>query len=198
MAQEIFNYIWIALFVIILIVRKIHERKTGKKNSLKGTPVYEVIFMSLWGLVAGVLPFFFIFTNWLSFANYPFTMPLISGVIGTIVFLVAIWLLHRTHADLGKMWSMTVEPKPEKKLVTDGVYKRIRHPMYSAHLLWGIAQLFIFPNYLVGPLALILFLAVIKTRIPREERAMIDEFGDKYNEYIKQTGRILPRIGVLS
>ena len=196
MTQEIFNRIWLVLLIIILIVRKIHERKAGKQFSLKGTPIVEVTLMALWGVAAAVLPFFYIFSNWLNLANYPFKMSSIFGFVGAILFLFSIWLLHRSHTDLGKMWSMTVEPNSEKKLVTNGVYKRIRHPMYSAHLLWGIAQFLLLPNLIAGPLALLIFFTVIKLRIPREERAMIKEFGDNYRNYVMQTGRILPKLSI--
>ena len=114
--------------------------------------------------------------------------------ISLTVFMLSIWLLHRSHAALGKMWSITVEPKNKTQLVTKGVYKRIRHPMYTAHLVWGTAQLMFFPNYVAGPSALIIFLTIIILRIPREEKALIKEFGEEYERYILQTGRILPKI----
>ena len=65
--------------------------------------------------------------------------------------------------------------------------------MYSAHVLWGIAQVLLLPNLIAGPLALIVIFAVIALRVPREERAMIVEFGDAYRQYMERTGRILPK-----
>jgi len=195
-SQEVFNWIWIVLFVVIVIVRKIHERRAGERSSLKDTPAAEATLMMLWGLASGILPFFYIFSSWLDFANLPFTMPPILGFLGAIFFLVSIWLLHRSHADLGKLWSPTVEPEARQRLVTDGVFKRIRHPMYAAHVLWGIAQTLLLPNFIAGPLALVLMFAVIVLRVPREERAMIEEFGDEYRQYMKTTGRVFPKFGV--
>ena len=193
MSQEIFNWIWIVLFIVIVIMRKIHERKAGGRATLKRTPVAEATLMLLWGIAAGVLPFIYIFGTWLDFANLPFKMPSAFGFVGTVFFLISIWLLHRTHVDLGKLWSSTVEPESKQMLVNDGVYKRVRHPMYSAHVLWGIAQILLLPNLIAGPLALALIFAVICLRIPREEQAMLEEFGDEYRRYIKTTGRILPK-----
>ena len=194
-SQELFNWIWIVLFITILIVRKIHERKAGGRVTLKRTPIAEATLMLLWGIAAGVLPFIYIFSTWLDFANLPFNMPSAFGFIGTVFFLISIWLLHRSHADLGKLWSSTVEPSSKQMLVTDGVYKRVRHPMYSAHVLWGIAQILLLPNLIAGPLALLLNFAVIYLRVPREEQALLEEFGDEYRQYMKTTGRILPRFG---
>jgi protein-S-isoprenylcysteine O-methyltransferase Ste14 len=92
------------------------------------------------------------------------------------------------------MWSVKIEPEKNSELIITGVYKRTRHPMYAAHLLWGIAQLLIFPNYIAGPSALLIFLIVIKIRIPREEEALIEQFGNEYKRYISQTGCIFPKL----
>ncbi len=194
MSQEIFSWVWLVLLIVIIAVRKVHERKAGKRVSLKGTPLAEAAQMVLWGVAAGVLPFFYMFGTWLDFANLPFKMPPAFGFVGTALFLIAIWLLHRSHADLGKLWSPTVEPEAEQLLVTDGVYKRVRHPMYAAHVLWGIAQTLLLPNLIAGPLALVLIFAVIGLRVPREERAMLEQFGGEYRRYMDRTGRILPKL----
>ncbi len=194
MSQEIFNWIWLVLLIVIIAVRKVHERKAGQRVSLKGTPLAEAAQMVLWGVAAGVLPSFYMFGTWLDFANLPFKMPPAFGFVGTALFLIAIWLLHRSHADLGKLWSPTVEPEAEQMLVTDGVYKRVRHPMYAAHVLWGIAQALLLPNLIAGPLALVLIFSVNGLRIPREERALLEQFGDEYRRYMDRTGRILPKL----
>lgn len=194
MWQEIFNWVWLVLFIVITAVRKVDERKAGQRVSLKGTPLAEAALMVLWGVAAGVLPFFYMFGTWLDFADLPFEMPPAAGFVGAALFLISIWLLHRSHADLGRLWSPTVEPEADQRLVTDGVYKRVRHPMYAAHVLWGIAQALLLPNLIAGPLALALILAAIGLRVPREEGAMIEQFGDEYRRYMDRTGRIVPKL----
>ncbi len=194
MLQGTFNWVWFALLIAIIVVRKAHERKAGRHSRLKGTPIVEAALMVLWGVAAGVLPLFYIFGSWLDFADLPFKMPSAFGFFGIALFLISIWLLHRSHADLGRLWSPTVEPEAKQRLVTDGVYKRTRHPMYAAHVLWGFAQALLLPNLIAGPLALLLMLGVISLRVPREEQAMLEEFGDNYRTYMKTTGRILPNL----
>ncbi len=194
MIQGIFNWAWISLLCAMIITRKFHVKKAGNSASLKDTPLMEAVLMVSWGISASVIPLLIIFTELLTFADYPFNIHRILKFISLIVFMLSIWLLHRSHADLGKMWSLKVEPKNKGRLVTKGVYKRIRHPMYTAHLIWGIAQLMFFPNYIAGPSALIMFLALIMLRIPREEKALIEEFQEEYKRYILQTGCILPKI----
>lgn len=108
--------------------------------------------------------------------------------------MIGIALLHLSHTDLGRLWSPSVNPDDSHKLVTFGVYSKIRHPMYTAHVLWGIGQALLLPNILAGPLALTLVSALLVIRIPREEQAMIDMFGDEYRQYMNATGRIFPKI----
>lgn len=194
MPQEMFNGIWLVLLIVMITVRKVHERKSGRRAGLKGSPLAEAVLMVLWGMAAVVLPLFYVFGNRLDFADIPFKMPPAFGFAGTVLFLMAIWLLHRSHADLGKRWSPMVQPEVGQGLVTDGVYKRIRHPMYAAHVLWGVAQALLLPNLIAGPLALVLVLALIGLRIPREERALLAQFGEEYRRYMDRTGRILPKL----
>ncbi len=193
MGQELFEWIWLALFVVMIAVRKLHERAAGRRTSLKGIPVLEAATMLLWGLAAGVLPLLHIFTDWLEFADYPFAMPPAFQAVGAFVFVLAIWLLHRSHTDLGKRWSPTVEFEEQHTLVAEGVYRHVRHPMYAAHLIWGVAQSVLLPNFAAGLSALILILPVILLRIRREERAMLGHFGDAYRQYMVRTGRLLPK-----
>ena len=146
---------------------------------------------SLWG-IAILLPLLSTFTSWLDFADYQ--LPIGAGVAGIVVFAGALWLLWRSHADLGRNWSATAEIKESHRLVTGGVFRHIRHPMYAAHWLWGIGQALLIPNWIAGLSSLVIFIPLYLLRVPREERVMIEHFGDEYREYMKQTGRVLPRL----
>ena len=117
MLQGTFNWVWFVLLIVIVVVRKAHERKAGRHSRLKGTPIVEAALMVLWGVASGVLPLFYIFGSWLDFADLPFKMPSAFGFFGIVLFLISIWLLHRSHADLGRLWSPTVEPEAKHELI---------------------------------------------------------------------------------
>jgi protein-S-isoprenylcysteine O-methyltransferase Ste14 len=51
------------------------------------------------------------------------------------------------------------------------------------------------PNWLAGWSMVPVFAAMYFLRIPREERMMCEAFGDEYRDYMRQTGRLFPRIG---
>jgi protein-S-isoprenylcysteine O-methyltransferase Ste14 len=110
------------------------------------------------------------------------------------VFAAALWLFHRTHKDLGRNWSVTLEVRDRHTLVTNGVYSRVRHPMYLAFWLWAVAQALLLPNWIAGPAGLIGFGTLFFLRVGREEALMIETFGDEYRRYMARTSRILPGI----
>jgi len=149
------------------------------------------VLASLWG-VAILLPLLYMFTRWLSFAD--FDLPAWSGWIGVATFAVALWLLWRSHADLGRNWRVTTEIREGHRLVTGGIFRYIRHPMYSAHWLWGIAQALLIHNWIAGLASLIILLPMYLMRVRREEQMMLEKFGEEYRLYMRQTGRIIPRL----
>ena len=144
-----------------------------------------------------VLPLVYVLTDWLAFANYglPDWLGVAVGLIGAAVFVLALWLLWRSHADLGTNFSVKLEIQQRHGLVTEGVYGRIRHPMYAAHWLWAVAQLLLLHNWIAGPAFLVAFLPMYLRRVPHEEQMMLDEFPEEYGAYMERTGRMIPRVG---
>jgi protein-S-isoprenylcysteine O-methyltransferase Ste14 len=127
-----------------------------------------------------------------AFADYPLHMiPLITG---TFCYAFGLWLFHRSHADLGTNWSQTLEVKEDHQLVTDGIYSRIRHPMYLGCLIFAAGQGLVVPNYLAGPSFGIGMMLLFALRVGYEERMMFDEFGDEYTAYCKRSNRLIPGI----
>jgi protein-S-isoprenylcysteine O-methyltransferase Ste14 len=108
--------------------------------------------------------------------------------------MAALLLFYRSHADLGPNWSATLELRRGHTLITNGVYRSIRHPMYAAILLWDLAQGLLLSNWLAGWGAFVTFALLYVARAPREERMMCDAFGDDYRAYMRRTGRLFPRL----
>ena len=139
-----------------------------------------------------VVPATYVLTGWPRVADYQFRPAL--AWLGAIVFASSLWLFYRTHKDLGRNWSVTLEIREQHKLVTSGVYSHVRHPMYSAFWLWAVAQALLLPNWIAGPAGLIGFGTLFFLRVGREEELMIETFGDDYHHYMARTSRIVPGI----
>ena len=148
--------------------------------------------MSISAAGLGIIPAAYVFGRAFRFADYPFS-PL-QAWLGAAIFAAALWLFRRSHKDLGRNWSVTLEVREQHTLVAHGVYTRVRHPMYAAFWLWAIAQAFLLPNWIAGLAGIAGFGTLFFLRLPREERMMIETFGDEYEKYKQKTWRVLPGI----
>jgi protein-S-isoprenylcysteine O-methyltransferase Ste14 len=112
---------------------------------------------------------------------------------GVVMALVPIFFLIWVHRHLDKQWSIALELREDHKLITTGPYRYVRHPMYLGVFTYTIGLMMISLDVLV----ILLFAFTIWVnyrRIPREEQMLIQEFGDEYLEYIKRSGRLLPKL----
>jgi protein-S-isoprenylcysteine O-methyltransferase Ste14 len=186
-----FEVIFLFGFVAGSVIRVVYTiGRRGIKAEKKYSSVLDIILISAAGIGMD-LPFLYLFTPWLDFANYNLPGP--SGWVGTAVFAGAVLMLWRSHADLGRNWSATLQILGQHSLVTTGIYRHIRHPMYTAHLLWAIAQGLLLSNWLAGWAFLVLSIPLYVVRIPKEEKMMLEHFGEEYREYQSRTGKLIPR-----
>jgi protein-S-isoprenylcysteine O-methyltransferase Ste14 len=82
-----------------------------------------------------LLPLLYLLTPLLAFADYE--LPSLVPWLGGAAMVMALWLFWRSHADLGKNWSVSLELREGHELVTRGAYRLIRHPMYAAIWFWA-------------------------------------------------------------
>jgi protein-S-isoprenylcysteine O-methyltransferase Ste14 len=177
---------WLANFVIRAPHIRAKHRQTLRSDHKSAADIALLVGVSLGGLLV------YVFTPWLAFADY--SPPLWVGLAGVVVLIAGDWLFWRAHRDLGANWSPVLEIWQAHKLVTAGVYARIRHPMYAAIWLLVIAQAMILPNTVAGFSGLLPFAVLYFVRVPREERMMAEEFGAEYEAYRRRSGRVLPKL----
>jgi protein-S-isoprenylcysteine O-methyltransferase Ste14 len=138
------------------------------------------------------VPLVWVVSSVFSFAEFPLLAgPLAAGV---MCLGIGLWLFYRSHADLGPNWSVTLEVKEDHRLITRGVYQRIRHPMYLALALYAIGQALVIPNWVAGPANLIAFAILFALRFRAEEKMMVEGFGAEYAAYSARTKRLIPGI----
>lgn len=133
---------------------------------------------------------------WMRWADLPF--PAWLRWTGVGIALVGFALLQWAQNTLGKNWSDTPRLLKEQALVTSGPYRHIRHPIYTAFLLILGSTFLISANWMIGLAWIGMSVLEVASRISYEESLMIESFGDQYREYMKRTGRLLPRITVVT
>jgi protein-S-isoprenylcysteine O-methyltransferase Ste14 len=185
--------IWVIGTVIWFAIRYPHARKARRIPKLRSSGRRrERVLLGFAGLMLYLLPLIYLIGGQPKFADYPFS-PVLAWL-GLAVFAGALWLLHRSHTDLGKNWSIALDIRDQHSLVTNGVYCWVRHPMYSAFWLCAASQALLLPNWIAGPAGVLGIAALFFFRVPREEELMLETFGAEYREYMSRTARILPWI----
>ena len=179
--------------VAMMIIRAPHgirSRKIRVAESRKGR--FEVALLALMWIATLILPLTSIATPLLSFADYALYPA--AFVLGIICLALGLWFFYRSHADLGVNWSISLELREDHRLITFGVYRRIRHPMYAAIFLQAIAQALLLPNWLAGPAYMFAFSVTFPLRVRSEETMMLKKFGDEYRAYTTRTKRLIPNV----
>jgi protein-S-isoprenylcysteine O-methyltransferase Ste14 len=193
MTPVVAKIIWwvgaVAWFVIMYPhVRR--SRKTPTTQRPGATRERVLMLVSLTGLF--LIPAFYTITGIPRFADYTFR-PL-QAWLGVVALVCAVMLFFHTHRRLGRSWSVTLEIRENHGLVTDGIYRFVRHPMYSAYFLWTLSQALLLPNWIAGPAGLVGFGTLFAFRVRREEQMMLDAFGESYAAYAARTKRIIPGV----
>jgi len=108
---------------------------------------------------------------------------------GSLSIIFLIWI----QLELGRQFSPQLQLRHEHQLVTSGPYSRVRHPLYTALDVFGFSLALVSANWFFVAFFLI-SLVGLYLRVPKEEKMMLDTFGEKYTEYMQHTGRFLPKI----
>jgi len=187
------NIVFLAGFIVYAGIRHVFEKHTkGEEKVVRRIDRLEIGLLVVVMLGSLLLPVLYLFTPLLGFADYH--LPALAPWCGTGVMIAALWMFWRSHTDLGKNWSISLELRKDHRLINHGVYRSIRHPMYLSILLFSLAQALLLQNWLAGWSALVTFAALYLVRTPREEALMCEHFGDEYRDYMAQTGRLFPRL----
>lgn len=187
------SFVWLSSAILMTVIRAPYAEQ-NKSNTISGQYAVstERVLLALVAIGGTVLPLAHLTTGAFAFANYP--LPKWAPLIGLALQVPGFWLFWRSHADLGRNWSVTTELREDHSLTTTGVYSHIRHPMYSAIWLIFASYPFLIHNWIAGLAALLTFGLMYFIRVPIEEGMMRDQFGEAYTAYCARTGRLLPKL----
>jgi protein-S-isoprenylcysteine O-methyltransferase Ste14 len=146
--------------------------------------------LSLVALLSSLL--FILAPSWVAFAA--FSAPSWLRWLGVVIALAGFGMMQWAQTSLGKNWSDTPVQLRGHSLTTNGPYRWIRHPIYTAFLTILTAPLFITANWLVGLSWILGTFIDINARIAAEEGMLRETFAD-FASYEAKTGRLLPRLG---
>ncbi len=172
----------------LILVGHARQRDRAAVLEDRTTPLDRIL-TALPALGMFIAPALATWSPWLRWADYSLDgWAMLSGI---LLFGLGLWLLWRTHVDLGRYWSAGLQIRQGQHVVTDGIFRHIRHPLYAGYLLWGLAQPWLIHNWVGGLSMLATFLPVYLYRIEREERMMALHFA-QYATYAEASDRLFP------
>jgi protein-S-isoprenylcysteine O-methyltransferase Ste14 len=192
-ASHLGIYVWAIGVVAWFVIRYPYARKARRTATLRAVGwSRERILLAVATIGLFVIPVLWLATGWPRALNYDLNYA--SIVVGALLYVASLWLFRRSHKDLGRQWSASLEIRESHQIVRAGVYRRIRHPMYASFWLWALAQAFLLPNAVAALSGLVAIAILFFTRIDFEERMLLEAFGDDYRAYMRETKRIIPGI----
>lgn len=192
--ETAFRVTAIVLFVSILIpggYQRIRAAKSGERISRREEGLPLMVLLRLFGFATWIgLLLYMMHPAWMRWSQVqiPAAWRWAGAGLGIVVVPLITWMF----VSLGRNLTDTVAIRREHRLVTHGPYRWVRHPMYTFSFLTVPAFALLSANWfiaLTGSLASILLVV----RTPIEETRMIEAFGDRYREYMRHTGRFIPR-----
>jgi len=185
--------IWLICLVAWAVIRWVPNRRSRHVAIARTSRTPSERFsMAMSSAGLGIVPAIWVFSGWPAALDFS-PQPLIV-VAGAILFAASLRMFRITHKALGAMWSHSLDLRKDHRLVTTGIYEKVRHPMYTAFWLWALAQTLLLSNWLAAFAGVIGFGTLFFLRVGQEEAMMEERFGQDYRDYRARTKRLVPGI----
>ena len=172
--------------------RRKADRESGEKLARKADGNLMMTFIRIGGLILWLSPFVYLINpGWMAWSKIglPEWVRWLGVGFGVLCVLGVYWLF----SSIGTGITPVSATRKEHKLVTNGIYKYIRHPLYTFGSSLFLAFGMMADNWFIASLGVLAFIGMA-IRTPKEEANLIEKFGDDYREYMKRTGRFLPKL----
>ena len=180
------------LTVAVTAYHRLQAASSGEKISRKDEGYFFAAVLRLSGLCLFVATLaYVIIPASVQWASFP--LPMWFRWLGIVTGILCSFMMYWTLSSLGKNLTDTVVTRAEATLVTHGPYRWVRHPFYVTTALLMASVTVLAANWLIG-VGSLLVLGLLAVRTPKEERMLIEKFGQQYRDYTEKTGRFFPRL----
>ncbi len=114
--------------------------------------------------------------------------------VGTAMVILAVPVGYWVMSSLSENVSETIYTRPGQKLVQHGPYRWVRHPLYTNGMLLFLGAGVGAENAFIVLFTMLTWACIYRIVIPQEEAALLERFGEDYEEYMTRTGKLLPQL----
>jgi protein-S-isoprenylcysteine O-methyltransferase Ste14 len=194
---DVFATISLVIFYVLFIGRTILLYNKGVKVYVIGKSTKAVFEKILENILFPVLLLWSIYI--MITALHIDTHPTISNYLTNIIWLkyvgiifccIGLIIFSLSLIAFGNAWRIGIDENNSNELVTGGIFKYSRNPIFLFMDLYFIGIMLIYPTILFIIVA-ICTVAGLHLQIVREEKFLQNKFGEKYREYKNQTRRYI-------
>jgi len=117
----------------------------------------------------------------------------VQSIVGLALIVIGLTIELVAQITLRRFYSSTLVIREDHQLITHGVYRFTRHPIYLGAIM-GCIGVPVYVSSLYGLLTMSALIPIVLNRIRIEERMLTDEFGDAYRTYEETTSKLIPFI----
>ncbi len=117
----------------------------------------------------------------------------VQSIIGLALIIIGLIIMIVGQVTLWRNYSATVVIRVDHQLITHGIYRFTRNPIYLG-VIMVVTGLPVYAASLYGFLAMLILIPIILNRVRLEEKLLTEEFQDAYQKYKEATKQIIPFI----
>jgi len=185
-----FRLIFAALAILLYVNHHVlHRRPPSKTKAAQASPLetWLVFFLFVW---TGSLA---LYVTGLGLSFYQLPLPLWARWTGVGLMLLCVPMSQWIYHTLGVHFSKKLELRGDHRLVREGPYRYVRHPMYTTLFVCALATCLVTASALTVASAVVVATLML-VRIKKEETMLITRFGDSYRAYMRTTGALVPKL----
>ncbi len=190
---QLYSYSLVVLaWVIFGIIHSSLASGTVKKKAY-GAGFSPLAYRRLYNIIAVILFLLILLGGGLIPPEYFMPHGKSSQGVGLILATFGFFLTKMAFKEVSFASFIGLKEEKESHLITSGIYARIRHPLYSATILFLIGFVIFSPSYtnLIHGICLFIYLII---GVQYEEKRLLKTFGKEYKQYKEKVPMLLPRL----
>lgn len=180
--------LWSIYYVLHSVLASSQLKKVGEQVGLS-SQVYRLIYSFI--STVGLLLLLLVTSTVESQVFFPSSIPL--KYIAMVIASWGVMIVISSFRYLSLLVFIGLKSRVESGLITGGIHKHVRHPIYSGTILIVIGMLLYLPTSVSWMIGIITFM-YLSVGIYFEEQKLVGEFGESYVSYKRKTPAIIPKL----